>query len=106
MIERILITGAAGFIGSNLVDTILKNGQTVLGIDNFDPFYDRRIKEKNILSALQQSNFHFKEGDIRDNNFLNKCFEEFSPGLVVHLAARAGVRPSIFRYIHNAQDNI
>ena len=95
MIERILITGAAGFIGSNLVDTILKNGQTVLGIDNFDPFYDRRIKEKNILSALQQSNFHFKEGDIRDNNFLNKCFEEFSPGLVVHLAARAGVRPSI-----------
>ena len=95
MAIRILITGAAGFIGSNLADSLLKSGDTILGIDNFDSYYERTIKEKNIKGALLQSEFDFKEGDIRDAEFLSKCFASFRPDLIVHLAAKAGVRPSI-----------
>jgi UDP-glucuronate 4-epimerase len=95
MTRRILITGAAGFIGSNLTDELLKNDFRVMGIDNFDPFYGREIKEANISGALRNSTFTFREGDIRDNEFLNRCFSGFEPDLVIHLAAKAGVRPSI-----------
>lgn len=95
MSDRILITGAAGFIGSNLVDKLLEEGRYVLGIDNFDPFYDRAIKEKNISNALTNDNFLFRTGDIRDSVFLNKCISEFCPDVIVHLAAKAGVRRSI-----------
>ncbi len=95
MAIRILITGSAGFIGSNLADSLLKSGNDVLGIDNFDAFYERTIKEGNIREALQNPAFRFMEGDIRDASFLNSCFAEFKPELIVHLAAKAGVRPSI-----------
>lgn len=92
---RILVTGAAGFIGSNLADNLLKTGNHVMGIDNFDPFYERRIKEKNIRSALQCSIYSFKDGDIRDAAFIDGWFADFKPDLIVHLAAKAGVRPSL-----------
>ncbi len=95
MTGNILITGAAGFIGSNLADELLKQDFRVMGIDNFDPFYRREIKEANISDALRNSTFIFREGDIRDPEFLDMCFSEFKPGLVIHLAAKAGVRPSI-----------
>jgi UDP-glucuronate 4-epimerase len=95
MANRILITGSAGFIGSNLADSLLKSGNDVLGIDNFDAFYERKIKEGNIREAIQNRAFRFMEGDIRDASFLNSCFEEFKPDLIIHLAAKAGVRPSI-----------
>ena len=95
MCRKILITGAAGFIGSNLADELLKHDFNVMGLDNFDPFYRREIKESNISDALRNSAFIFKEGDIRDPEFLDMCFSEFKPGLVIHLAAKAGVRPSI-----------
>jgi UDP-glucuronate 4-epimerase len=92
---RIFVTGAAGFIGSNLVDNLLKNGNNILGIDNFDPFYNRSIKENNLNSARKNPNFHFEEGDIRDGKFIDKKMTDFKPDLVVHLAAKAGVRPSL-----------
>jgi UDP-glucuronate 4-epimerase len=92
---RIFVTGAAGFIGSNLVDNLLNNGNTVLGIDNFDPFYNRNIKENNLSYARKNPNFLFEEGDIRDGKFIDKCMTAFKPDLVVHLAAKAGVRPSL-----------
>jgi UDP-glucuronate 4-epimerase len=92
---KIVVTGAAGFIGSNLVDNLLKSENQIMGIDNFDPFYDRKLKEINISNALKCTDFHLKEGDIRDVVFVNNCFTEFKPELIVHLAAKAGVRPSL-----------
>lgn len=95
MSDRILVTGAAGFIGSNLVDSLLINGSQVMGIDNFDPFYDRTIKESNLQNAILNPGFRFIEGDIRDAVLVNKCFSDFKPDVVVHLAAKAGVQPSL-----------
>jgi UDP-glucuronate 4-epimerase len=95
MIRKILITGAAGFIGSNLADDLLKSGIKVFGIDNFDPFYDRSIKEANVVNALKNKHYELHEGDIRDTVFVNRCLESFKPDIVIHLAARAGVRPSL-----------
>lgn len=91
----IIITGIAGFIGSNLGDYLIKNNYKIVGLDNFDPFYDRDIKEKNIASLLQSSNFSFYEADIRDKLFLNKIFSSEQAEVIIHLAAKAGVRPSI-----------
>jgi len=95
MSKRILITGAAGFIGSNLADSLLKSEFEVMGIDNFDAFYSRKIKEQNLKHALTYKKYEFAEGDIRNSPFIEKCFVHFKPEIVVHLAAKAGVRPSL-----------
>jgi UDP-glucuronate 4-epimerase len=95
MMKKVLITGAAGFIGSNLALTMLKQGFTVSGIDNFDNFYDPQIK-RNAVSKLELNpGFKIYEGDIRDRVLLDRIFSTEKPELVIHLAARAGVRPSI-----------
>ncbi len=93
--KTILITGGAGFIGSNLADSLLKQGNSVIAIDNFDPFYDRAIKERNIEEALKNPNYTLIEADIRSENEMRKIFGTHMPDVVVHLAAKAGVRPSI-----------
>lgn len=93
--KKVLITGAAGFIGSSLADDLLAKGFSIMGIDNFDSFYTRDIKETNISNALKHNFYSFQEGDIRDMEFLNSCFSGFRPDIVIHLAAKAGVRPSI-----------
>lgn len=95
MSKKVLITGAAGFIGSSLADDLLAKGFSIMGIDNFDSFYMRDIKETNISNALKHNLYSFQEGDIRDMEFLNSCFSGFRPDIVIHLAAKAGVRPSI-----------
>ena len=92
---RILITGAAGFIGSHLSERLLGRGDIVLGLDNFDPFYPRKQKEANLLPSRAQDSFQFAEVDIRDATELQKSVRSFSPDAVVHIAAKAGVRPSI-----------
>ncbi|UCF18596.1 MAG: SDR family NAD(P)-dependent oxidoreductase [Gemmatimonadota bacterium] len=92
---RVLVTGAAGFIGSHVVDRLLADGCAVWGLDNFDPFYERAIKESNLEAARANARFEFREGDLRDAAFLEELLGEAQPGAVVHLAARAGVRPSI-----------
>ena len=90
-----LITGGAGFIGSNLTDELLKDGHFIIAIDNFDDFYDSHIKKGNIKEASKSSNYTIIEGDIRDKDLLDNIFKNNKIDMVLHLAARAGVRPSI-----------
>ncbi len=91
--NRILVTGAAGFIGSHLVEALLARGDQVVGLDNFDPFYSRATKERNLSVALRSSEFRFIEGSILDLERLGPLLTPET--VVVHLAAKAGVRPSI-----------
>jgi len=90
---RVLLTGAAGFIGGHMCRAMLDQGFEVLGIDNFDPFYDRSIKEETIRELSTDSRFSFAEVDIRDDSALSGMLAHVD--IIVHLAARAGVRPSI-----------
>lgn len=98
MIDRpVLVTGAAGFIGSSLTDRLLAEGQSVIGLDNFCDFYDAAIKRRNITHAVSQARFKMEEADIRDRAAVLDLFARHRPKTVVHLAAMAGVRPSIER---------
>ena len=90
---RILITGCAGFIGSHLAEKLIKEGNTVIGIDNFDPFYDKKIKENNLSWLREQNQFYFHQVDIRERNFYLDIEDNID--LIVHLAAKAGVQPSL-----------
>jgi len=92
---RILVTGAAGFIGSQVTDALIARGDTVVGVDNFNDFYDPAIKRDNIAGALGSGAFELSELNICDEAALRDAFERTKPEVVVHLAARAGVRPSI-----------
>ena len=91
----ILVTGWAGFIGSHLVDRLIADGHTVVGIDNFDDFYDPGIKRRNVAQVLSMGELSVVEGDIRDVHALERCFASGKVDTVIHLAARAGVRPSL-----------
>ena len=91
-----LITGGAGFIGSSLIEELLKNkNNNLITIDNFCDLYDPKIKEKNINDFLNVQNFKLYRNDIRDKGALSKIFSENKIDGVIHLAAMAGVRPSI-----------
>ena len=90
-----LITGGAGFIGSTLAEFLLNKGHRVICYDNFDPFYPAEIKKSNISSMLLHGNFRLVEGDINDTTLLSGIFSESKIDVVIHLAAKAGVRPSI-----------
>lgn len=91
---KAVVTGAAGFIGSHLTERLLRDGWTVTGIDNFDGFYDPGVKRRNISASLLNPRFHLVEADIRDKAAMDKAIEA-DVDVIVHLAARAGVRPSI-----------
>ncbi|MGH7720559.1 MAG: NAD-dependent epimerase/dehydratase family protein [Gemmatimonadaceae bacterium] len=95
MAERALVTGAAGFIGSHTVEALLARGDEVVGLDNFDTFYDPAIKRENLAGALAHPRFTLVEGDVRDASAMRRVLGETAPDVIVHLAARAGVRPSI-----------
>lgn len=90
-----LVTGGAGFIGSSLSERLVKEGNKVVAIDNFCDFYNPKIKENNVKELIKNSNFKLYRNDIRDKEAIKKIFEENNIDIVMHLAAMAGVRPSI-----------
>ncbi|MCP4643002.1 MAG: NAD-dependent epimerase/dehydratase family protein, partial [bacterium] len=93
--KRILITGGAGFIGSHLAERLLERGDCVAVIDNFNDYYGPAVKRGNIAAACENDRYALHEADIRDETRLREIFEAERPDVVVHLAARAGVRPSL-----------
>jgi len=102
---RILVTGAAGFIGFHLCEKLLEDKHTVLGIDNINNYYDVKLKKDRLKILLRKKNFKFKKLDISDNNFVKKIYpiaKNFK--VIIHLAAQAGVRYSIthpYKYIES-----
>ncbi len=90
-----LITGIAGFIGSHTGEKLISLGHSVIGIDNFDPFYARTIKMSNIDQLKKSKSFQLYEADIRSKETLLDIFDKHEVDIVIHLAAKAGVRPSI-----------
>lgn len=93
--KKILVTGAAGFIGSHLSERLVRDGLTVVGLDNFDPFYDIAFKQRNIAGLIQSSRFKLVQGDIRNRTQVETVLQSDTFDAIVHLAAKAGVRPSI-----------
>ncbi|MAG57443.1 MAG: epimerase [Planctomycetes bacterium] len=93
--ERVLVTGGAGFIGSHAAEALLARGDAVTIVDSFDPFYDPALKRANLDEVARRGAFDLVEKDIRDRAAMGRVFGEGRFDLVVHLAAKAGVRPSI-----------
>ncbi len=91
----IFLTGAAGFIGSHLAERLCGRGDEVIGFDNFDGFYPRAAKERNLEALRRVPGFTLVEGDIRSADDLARALSGRRPDAVVHLAALAGVRPSL-----------
>jgi UDP-glucuronate 4-epimerase len=91
---KAVVTGSAGFIGSHLVERLLRDGWTVIGVDSFDGFYDPQIKRHNVAASLSNPRFHLVEADIRDRAAMDRAVAD-GVDVLIHLAARAGVRPSI-----------
>jgi len=94
--DHVLVTGAAGFIGSHLCERLIDLGHSVVGIDNFSDFYSREAKLQNLSARLSgEQAFQLVEADIRDRRAIQSVFTTHRPTAIVHLAAMAGVRPSI-----------
>ena len=93
--RKILITGGAGFIGGHLTESLLKQGDSVFVIDNFNDFYNPSVKRANVAAFLKDPAYTLVEGDIRDDRAMDEVFAHGPFDAVVHLAAMAGVRPSL-----------
>lgn len=93
--KTVLVTGAAGFIGSNLTKALLEKGYRVVGVDNFDDTYDLQFKESNVAPFLDNPDFKLERIDIRDLDALTAVFETEKPSYVVHLAAKADTRKAV-----------
>ena len=93
--QKILITGAAGFIGYHLSRSLLEDGIIVFGVDNLNNYYDPDLKKQRLKRLKSFKNFNFKKIDLIDEKKLNNAFLNFNPSIVIHLAAQAGVRYSI-----------
>jgi UDP-glucuronate 4-epimerase len=94
---RVLVTGGAGFIGSHVSEAFLREGHQVAIVDDLNDFYSPSLKEENLASVRSTGQITFHQADICDESAVRDIFKESRPELVVHLAARAGVRPSLQR---------
>jgi UDP-glucuronate 4-epimerase len=101
---RVLVTGAAGFIGSHLVEALVAQGDEVMGVDNFDPFYPRAMKERNLAEVGKPPGFGFREQDMLDVRGMVPLLTPDT--VIVHLAAKAGVRPSLADPVGYARANV
>ncbi len=111
ILDPVLVTGAAGFIGSHTAEALLRRGTPVLGIDNFDPYYDVAIKRHNlqeIETTAQQvgTSFAMAEGDICNHDLIEELLAQHNVQAIIHLAAKAGVRPSLEDPLGYARTNI
>jgi UDP-glucuronate 4-epimerase len=103
---KILLTGGAGFIGSHLTEQLLRDGNEVICVDNFNDYYDPDIKRRNIKQILDNPHYQLVEADILDGKKLESIFSSQNIDTIVHLAARAGVRPSIQQPLLYEQVNV
>src|SRR3989338_5513602 len=103
---EILVTGGAGFIGSHVCGALLEKGMKVICVDNFNDYYDPKFKEQNISSCLKDKNFNIYREDITDIAGLRRIFKKSKIERIIHLAARAGVRPSITQPVLYEQVNV
>ena len=103
---KYLITGGAGFIGSNLADSLLKDGHELVVIDNFNDYYDISIKESNVSAHLNNPHYKLYRADMEDMKVLQEIFANHKFDAVIHLAARAGVRPSLEQPLDYVHSNI
>lgn len=92
--NKILVTGAAGFIGARTTEVLLEQGMNVIGVDNLNDYYDVSLKEHRLSALKENKNFHFYHNDIEDIQAMHNIFEKHSFDAVINLAARAGVRYS------------
>ena len=103
---KVLVTGSAGFIGYHVAKRLLEAKHDVIGVDNFNNYYDVNLKEDRSRNLSSYKNFKQLRGSIETSNFLDGVFEKFSPDIVVHLAAQAGVRFSLEQPETYIQSNI
>jgi UDP-glucuronate 4-epimerase len=106
MSKKVLLTGAAGFIGSHVAEALLARGDEVVGLDNFEAFYSPDVKRRNVQAALGHSCYTAVEGDLRAAATVERAFGAGPFDAVVHLAARAGVRPSLLDPAGYSETNV
>ena len=103
---KILVTGGAGFIGSHICEALLKRGDEVICVDNFDNYYDPKIKRENVKKLKIEPKFTLIESDIKDKEAMGNIFNKYKIDKVIHLAAKVGVRPSIEDPLSYMENNI
>ncbi|MGB0371348.1 MAG: GDP-mannose 4,6-dehydratase [Opitutales bacterium] len=104
--QTVCVTGAAGFIGSHTVERLLQDGHRVIGLDNFDPYYAYDVKQRNLSKALENPNFRFEVADITQMRSLEQAIRGEPLDAMIHLAAKAGVRPSLLDPIGVHKTNV